>query len=471
MSIHVTRINCLKWLPVMMIFLLLAGCNKESSTTNDQLTEKRFNNPGQGWGNTSPEMVLRWNAAATYVVVNAVPGPPIPPFIESRYYAMVNLAMHDALNNIVPKYETYATTDPAFKGADPNAAVAQAAHDVIVYFFDKLNPPANVSADPVKAYIGNLLSQSLSAIDASAEKAQGITLGKLAAANMIARRATDGVMNTMFPVFPANTPGTYQFTFPFTVPPFQLPPPFVGFYDAPGWGNLTTFGLTNSTQFGVPAPYALSSAAYAADYNEVKRLGCVNCTGANGRSVEQEDIAKFWVESSPYTWNKIAREIISQKNMDAWRVAHLLALLQMTEADAYIACLKAKMTHFFWRPVTAIQRGNSDGNANTAGDPTWEVLVFPTPPVADHPSAHATAGGAGAELIKNYFGTDEFSFSIVTTTNPGKARQFTSLSGAARENSLSRIYVGYHFRKACMDGEALGNKIGDWVAANALKAK
>jgi hypothetical protein len=454
---------------MILLIVVVAGCNKElSDHEGNEFSESRFNNPGQGWGNTSPDMVLTWNDAATYVVTHAPPGPPIPPFIESRYYAMVNLAMHDALNNIVPKYKTYGLKTTDYKGVDPNAAVAQAAHDVIVYFFDKLNPPANMSTDAVKEYIHELLATSLSSVENSEKKTAGIELGKHAAMSIIQKRMNDGWNQAMFPVQEGSTAGAYRFTFPFTIPPFQLPPPFTGFYDSPGWGDLTTFGLNNSVQFSVPPPYAIQSAEYAADYNEIKRLGCAGCTGINGRTAEQEDIARFWVENSPYGWNKVAREVIRQKNMDAWKVARVLALLQMAEADAYITSLKAKMIHFFWRPVTAVHMGDVDGNPNTAGDPNWEVLVFPTPPVADHPSAHATAGGAAAELMKQLFESDHANFSFESGTLPGKPRSFTSFSQAARENSLSRIYVGYHFRKACMDGEELGRKVGDWVANNAL---
>jgi Vanadium chloroperoxidase N-terminal domain/PAP2 superfamily len=463
--------NILK-LAMIMVIVIMAGCNKElRDPAGNEFSESRFNNPGQGWGNTSPEMVLKWNDAATYVVTNAPPGPPIPPFIESRYYAMVNLAMHDALNSIVPKYKTFGLKTKDYKGVDPNAAVAQAAHDVIVYFFDKLNPPANVSTDAVKNYIHQLLETSLNSVENSDDKAKGIELGKNAAMAIIQKRMNDGWDQAMFPIQQGAAPGAYQFTFPFTIPPFQLPPPFTGFYDSPGWGDITTFGTTSSTQFAVPAPYPIQSSQYAADYNEIKRMGCAGCTGVNGRTQDQEDIARFWVENSPYGWNKVAREVISQKNMDAWKVARLLALLQMAEADAYIASLKAKMIHFFWRPVTAVHMGDVDGNPNTTGDPNWEVLVFPTPPVADHPSAHATAGGAGAELLKQVFENDNVSFTFESATLPGKPRSYSSFSQAARENSLSRIYVGYHFRKACTDGEELGRKVGGWIASHSLASE
>ena len=455
--------------------LFITACKKEKSpaTIEDEKAATRFENNGNGWGNASPEMVLRWNQAAVDVVLQtqqAVPNPPIPPFIESRYYAMVNIAMHDALNNIVPKYKTYALQNARDKEANPDVAVAKAAHDVIAFFFGQLNPPAFVTPQPVQDYINNLLAQSLNAIESGESKTKGILLGTEAAQAVIQKRNNDGIANAMFPVTEGTQPGQYRFYFPFTVPPFPIPsPPFSGFYDSPGWGDMTTFALNNSTQFSVPAPYATNSAEYTTDYNEVKRLGCATCTGINGRTVEQENIAKFWVESSAFGWNKIARSIIAQKNLDAWQVARMLALLQMTEADAYIASLKAKMTHYFWRPVSAIHLGNTDGNPNTVGDDNWEVLVFPTPPVADHPSAHATAGGAAAELIKRFFDKDDFSFSLQSTSLPNHTRSFTSLSQAARENSLSRIYVGYHFRKACDDGESLGRSIGGWVAANALK--
>jgi hypothetical protein len=122
-----------------------------------------FDNNGRGLGNISPAMVLRWNDAATYVVARTLqlqPTPRIPPFRESHYYAMVNIAVHDAFNNIVPKYKSYALNS-SDKDADPDAAVAQAAHDVISFFFGKLNPPANVTPQEVQDYIHNLLNQGL----------------------------------------------------------------------------------------------------------------------------------------------------------------------------------------------------------------------------------------------------------------------------------------------------------------------
>jgi len=447
--------------------LIVVSCQKETNNSNSSVNTEpasaaSLNNNGNHFGNISPEMVIRWNDAATYVVVRTLQlqaAPRIPPFRESHYYAMVNLAMHDALNNIVPKYKSYAL-NARDKDADPDAAVAQAAHDVISFFFGKLNPPANNTPQSIQDSIHNLLVKSLNSIPNGEAKTKGIALGSAAAQAIIQNRTNDGSLSATGTITQGINPGEYRST-----PPFAA----TGFYDSPGWGNLKTFGIQNSTQFAVPPPYTLTSAEYTADYNEVKRLGCSTCTGVNGRTQDQENIAKFWVESSAFGWNKVAKEIVEQKNMDTWKTARLFALLQMSVADAYIACLKAKMIHFFWRPYTAILQGDNDGNPNTVADPTWQVLVAPIPPIADHPSAHAAAGGAAAELLKQFFEKDEFDFSFESITLPGNPRSFSSFSQAARENSLSRIYVGYHFRKACMDGENLGNSVGSWIATHSLQ--
>lgn len=436
--------------------------NSDSSVNTEPPSAANLNNNGNHFGNISPEMVIRWNDAATYVVLRTLQlqaAPRIPPFRESHYYAMVNIAMHDALNSIVPKYKNYALNSRD-KDADPDAAVAKAAHDVISFFFGKLNPPANNTPQSIQDSIHNLLVQSLKSIPNGEAKTKGIALGAAAAQAIIQNRTNDGSLSATGTITQGINPGEYRSTPPFTA---------TGFYDSPGWGNVRTFGIQNSTQFTVPPPYTLTSAEYTADYNEVKRLGCSTCTDVNGRTQDQENIAKFWVESSAFGWNKVAKKIVEQKNMDAWKTARLFALLQMSVADAYIACLKAKMIHFFWRPYTAILQGGNDANLNTVADPTWQVLVAPIPPIADHPSAHAAAGGAAAVLLKQFFEKDNFDFSFESSSLPAIPRGFSSFSQAARENSLSRIYVGYHFRKACMDGETLGNSVGSWIAAHSLQ--
>jgi hypothetical protein len=454
--------------------LLTMSCQKQHDMSKGDKSDgsQKFSNKGNGNGNLSPFMVLQWNKAAIDVVrqtAQIMPDPPIPPFAESRFYAMVNIAMHDALNNIVPKYQRYALINARDKDADPDAAVAQAAHDVIVAFYGHLNAPAFVTPQPVKDNVASLLELSLADIPNGIAKTKGIALGHSAAQAILAKRSNDGIANAMFPVVQGNAPGQYRFTFPFSGPPFNSPP-FSGLYDSPGWGNLTPFGITSGSQFRPGPPYAVTSAEYTMDFNEVKSLGRYNSAT---RSADQTEIAKFWAESSPQAWNRIATNIISEKNMNAWKVARLLALLQMSEADAYIASFDSKLHYFYWRPVTAIHLAGTDGNPNTAEDGNWEVVgwnpagppdmrYWPTPPVPDYTSAHATAGGAGAEVMKNFFETDNIHFSSASTSFPS-TRSYSSLSQAARENSLSRIYIGYHFRKAVTEGELQGRSVGKWI--------
>jgi len=458
--------NTRLWILLSMT-LFLFSCKKEKTIADAKTNEEiagsaRFDSKGKRYGNVSPQEVLIWNDAASYVVRRTLqlqPTPRIPPFRESHYYAMVNIAVHDALNNIVPKYKSYALS-ARDKDADPGAAVAQAAHNVITYFFGKLNPPANVTPQEVQDYIHNLLNQALSSIPDGEAKTKGIALGTAAAQAIISNRTDDGSAVAVFPITQGTLPGEYRST-----PPFEAS----GFYDSPGWGNVKPFAIQSSTQFPVPGPYAVNSPEYTDDYNEVKSMGCNTCTGAGGRTQDQENIARFWVESSALGWNKIAKSIIADKNMDAWKTARLFALLQMSVADAYISSLKYKMIYFFWRPYTAIHLGDNDGNPNTVGNTSWQVLVAPIPPITDYPSAHATAGGAAADLMEHFFGKDNIDFSFESSSLAGNPRSYSSLSDAARENSLSRIYVGYHFRKACFDGETLGNNVGAWVATHVLQ--
>ena len=421
-------------LGVALLFMALASCQKRSAKNIEY---------------TSPVAVLAWNDIATQAFIHFPHQPAPPPMIESRIFAMVNVAMHDALNNIKPKYKTYALTS-LDRDADPEAAVAQAAYDILI-----------TEAPWYKDKYDSLLALSLTPVGDGDVKVRGIALGHAAATSVTNKRANDGSASSQYQYVPGNLPGHYQFTAPFDGPPFN------GFYAIPGWGKVKPFGLTSGSQFRPEAPYAINSNEYAADFNEIKSLGNANSID---RTADQTHLALFWAEDSPIGWNRIARNIVNKQggNIDAWKAARLFALLQMAEADAYIGSCEAKVYYNYWRPVTAIHNAVNDGNINTSSDTSWQVLLFPTPPVADYPSAHATAGGAGAAVISAFFGTDYINFTTTSTTNTG-TRSFSSLSQAAMENALSRIYIGYHFRNACMKGKTMGYQIGNYIFKNYLQ--
>ena len=441
---------------LLMLSVLLHACKK--GMRSDQQGSNLFSAPSGlnhqdvNFNHVSANMVLIWNNAATVAVAQMAQftgSGPLPPMPESRIYAMVNVAMHDALNTIDPEYKRYALTDPVKKSASPDAAVAQAAHDVIV----GLLPPQTGYADA-------LLVNSLSTVSNGNEKTEGINIGKAAALAMLAKRLNDGVATCQFSLPQGTLPGEYRSTAPFDGPPFN------GFMAVPGWGNIIPFSLLSGDAFRPEPPYPVNSQMYTTDYNEVKSLGKSNSIF---RTPDQTQIALFWRENAPRGWNRIARNLSIQHNFNAWETARLLALLQMAEADANIAALNAKYHFMYWRPITAIHLGGSDDNNDTQGDPTWEVLAPPTPPVSDYPSNHAVNGGAAAELIEEYFHHDRISFSASSSSLPNITRSFNSLSEAEHENSLSRIYIGYHFRHAVEAGEKQGEKIGLYVYNHALQ--
>jgi hypothetical protein len=417
----------------------------------------------------SGDAVIVWNAHAGVAATKACIAPLADPFHESRLYAMMHIAIHDALNAINRRFRPYTFDQPAQPGASPEAAVAAAARDVLVPLLGQLprELASQACSDAGVASIEAAYSAALAALPDAPAKAQGIAVGQAAAAAILALRATDGAgapfQNTSCPQ--AAPPGTYQCT-----PGF----PFIAFE---AWAKVTPFVLQDSAQFRPGPPYAVTDKAYTADYNEVKALGGDGSTTPSARTADQTEIALVWWESSPLKWNRITRVVAVPRGLTLWEHAQLFALLNMALADGYIAMADAKNHYHFWLPVTAIQQGETDGNPDSTGDPTWTPLR-PTPPNADYPSGHSIEGGAAAEVLKQFFGTDQISFQDCSMTLPeGRTcndpspirRSYTSFSQAADENAYSRILIGFHFRKAIDAGTAYGRNIGERAATRYLQ--
>lgn len=412
--------------------------------------------------------VVNWNVTATSAAVACGLTPNGNPLAESRLYAMVHIAIHDALNAIAPRFRSY-TGQPAptrdSRSASPEAAVAAAAFGVL--------SPALPCAS---AQLQNAYDQALAALPDGPAEAAGIHAGRAAAEAIQTDRSTDGsaelpLIVTDFPQ--GSQPGQYRFT------------PGQTFAFQPGWGTVRPFALSSAGQFTPSGPYAVTSPAYARDLNEVKSLGGDDATGSR-RTPDQTEIALYWVNSSPLQWNSIARTVLAGhgKRMDMWDTARLFGLLNMALADGYIASFYTKYldpdTRLFWRPVTAIQEADTDGNRATSADPDWAPLRG-TPPIPDYESAHAVEGGSAASVLTAFFG-DRVRFAACSVSYPesanacagtggtaGVVRSFGSLSQAAAENAVSRIYVGFHFRKAAQDGNRHGYRIGNWTVSTVLR--
>ena len=379
----------------------------------------------------SVDEVVRWNQVATDATVAAK----INPLAESRIFAILHAAIHDAVNAIEPRYEPYQPrTSPAPAGASVEAAIAGAAHATLV----ALLPDSKATFDAA-------LEETLRAIADDSRRGSGLEVGRTAATAILTARENDGANRTV-EYTPGTKPGDYCPT-----PPDFKPAALVQ------WASMTPFVLKSADQFRCPDPPAVNSPRALADLEEVKAIG-----GSKSavRTPEQSEIARYWYESSPQGWNRIAREVLAARQFDVWENARLFALLNLAMADGYIGGFDTKYHCNYWRPVTAIRAG---------GDSEW-LSYLPTPPVPDYPSTHTVEGAAAAAVMARFFNTDFISFSMTSGGEyPGITRKFWSFSEAARENGASRVLCGIHFSTAVNAGYVQGERIGEWAYENALR--
>ena len=440
----------------LAVIVAMISCESDIQEPDPEFVDLKSANNGmiKSYDNT---VVLEWNEALSLAVDNKMPPAP-----EARIYAMVTLAVHDALNNVVPRYETYALDNRWVSAKEiskkniysiADAAVAQAAHDVLVV----LSPGSAANAN-------SLLTETLAQIEESEFKARGIQIGKDAAQAVLADRQSDPPLR--FQTYPQGTePGQYKSFLPYAVanPPVW---PANSAY-APDMGSFRPFGIETSDQFRAKPPYALNSPEYTADFNEVKSLGSNTSTE---RTQEQADMGVFFLDNVSNSTNRIARIMAVQESLDGWETARLLALTHMAQFDACLSSFEGKYHYNRWRPITAIRFGNDDGNDDTAGDPAWIILqaARATPPTPTYPSTHSEMGGAGAEIFRLFFKKDNKPFTIGSYSMPGAERSFAGFSQFATECATSRIYIGYHFRSDIVEGEKMGRELGKYVFENNL---
>ena len=257
---------------------------------------------------------------------------------------MTHAAIHDALNAIDRRYRPYALDVHADPNASPEAAVAAAAHDVLVHELPTIRQPLVEAA----------YTDSLAGIPDGAAKDAGIAIGQAAAAAIIALRTSDGSQAPM-PYTPGSGPGVWIPT-----PPDFLPAGF------PGWGKVTPFALRSGAQFRLKPPeyFDLTSQAYTADYEEVKSIGKANSLYTDCRPEPDRQV----LVPALYRDGIASPRIVSAQHdldLDLWENARLFALVNFALADGNIAHFDTKYFYNFWRPVTAIRAGDTDGNDDT----------------------------------------------------------------------------------------------------------
>lgn len=407
-------------------------------------------------GGASADVVTDWNRV--YLdTIRATGGPPCP---ITRAGAMMHVAIYEAINSVDRTHEPYRTFLAAPPYASREAAAAQAAHDVLVRLY-----PAR------RALYDAALATSLSRVPPGAARAAGIGLGRLSAATILADRADDGTQPE--PFYPlGGVPGQWQPTWPdYTAVPSN-----------PGWGASTPWTMISGDQFRPRGPLhardvtgLLRSRGYAEQVNEVRLLGARR---SPVRTAGQTATAFFWANDVDGTYkppgqlNAISLAVSAQRRLTLSENARMFALINLAVADAGLVAWDAKyrMDIDLWRPVTAIRLAGEDGNRHTEADPAWEPLGPFTPAFPSYVSGHATFAAAHAVVMADLFG-DETTFTV-GTDDPnyvGPPRTYRRFSDAARENALSRLYLGVHFRFDVVDGAIAGAALGRFVAAEMLR--
>jgi hypothetical protein len=388
------------------------------------------------------DVVLTWNTAALDAIRSASTSPPA----ASRALAILHTAMFDAVNGIERSYRPYLVPTLAPFGASPTAAANAAAYRVLSVLF------------PTQARDFTVRYLELTRGDRDSLRDRlGRLWGFIVAGWILESREDDGSEAVVAP--PLNTgPGAWVPT-----------PPAFAPYALPHWGLVEPFAVESGSIFRPDGPPALSSAEWAADFNEVKALGAA--VGST-RTEEQSLIGLFWAdgagtETPPGHWNSIAQSVVETYELSLLETARLFALLNVAMADAAICAWDAKYAFSFWRPVTAIREADTDGNPATVPDPEWSSFIT-TPPFPDYVSGHSTFSGAAATVLAGFFGTDEVPFTAFSDALPSAMRTFNSFSEAAGEAALSRLYGGIHYRAANEDGLRLGVDIGNWTIENVM---
>jgi len=405
--------------------------------------------------------VTDWNLTAVNTLTT-LPGPAggAPPASQISM-GMVQGAVYDAVNAITPKHHRPYLLKRRFAAtASKDAAVATAAYMVLSNIVSTV--PASIAFPTRASVLESLASQyaaSLSAIPDSPSKTQGVAAGNAAAAAMIAAREGDGRFGPSQWV-PNSAPGHWQpLVNPATGQPILDPTPWVG--------GVKPFLMQSSSQFRTAGPLALGSAAYAAEFNEVKALGSINSAV---RTATQTYIARWWQSTPVASWNAVARDLIGQEEVNIADSARLLAMANLSAADAGINCWNDKYYWDFWRPWNAIPRAAEDGNPATTAEAGWTALI--TAPYPEHPSGHLCNDGAHVGVLRMFFGdVIEGGYQITSAStflapSDPKTRTFGSFSQALAELIEARIWAGLHYRTADVQAEQLGRNVANYMAAN-----
>ncbi|WP_417736956.1 dockerin type I domain-containing protein [Rosistilla oblonga] len=448
--------------------------NSVDQPTDETTPEEEEDEESTPTTDESGDVVLQWNDLFGELLADSVENQ--NPGYASRSMAMLNLAIYDAvaIGENGSDAETFYEYDLSVATDDITTEVAasQAAYTVL----SSLYPDQQATLDV-------FLETSLAGYENDANFSDSLTLGTEIGNQILANRADDG-SDTVVDYTYSDAVGSFQ------ADPLNPDVPVWG----PAWGEVDTFAIDSTDAFLPESTPALTSEEYAASYNEVQELGAFDNTT---RTAEQTEIGIFWAYDreglgTPLAiYNDVLLTVAAQEGNTLEENAALFAQASVAMADAAIVAWDTKFTEEFWRPVTAIQSGDLDGNALTAGDPDWTALGAPdggddeigfTPQFPTYISGHATFGGALFGTLQEFYGTDDIAFELtseeleILLEDPelqeaygldldDATRSFSSFSEAMAENGRSRVYLGIHFDFDDLVGQDVGQAVAASVAS------
>jgi hypothetical protein len=381
-----------------------------------------------------PAVINEWNAILVDTVVAAGKAN-AEGFI---WFGFVQAAVYNAVVGITRRFELYKWDEHGPKGASPQAAAAAAANRVLLNYF------GNVAG--VQTRLATAYAASLGGIRPGPAKEQGILYGERAANHFIALRQNDGRNADLLFTTPV-APGVWRPT----------PTGFAPFF-APWLSQMKPLMIRSARQFRSPGPLSMTSAAYAAEFNEVKALGGNGTTTLTQRTDAQTLTAHYLISITQGPLQAALRDLATRRGMDISERARLFAAVDMSVADAVCVSWDSKFHYGFWRPITAIQLADQDGNPDTAPDPAWTPLLV-SPPYPDHTSGLCSVIGAATRALTRVLRTNRIDLTIASSV----ASRYYEFAAPLRADGVdARVWSGIHFRTAEEAGLAAGTKVADW---------
>jgi hypothetical protein len=380
-----------------------------------------------------PTVITDWNAIAVATLSADTTKQPVEDIL---YTAFVQAAVYNAVVGIEGRYAPYRFHARAPRGASAQAAAVAAAHEILVTYV----PSAQATLDADYA-------ASLAKLPDGPAKTRGIAFGTQAADSLIRLRADDGRNAPILFTRPP-APGVWRPT-----PPALLP------MSAPWLGFVTPLLVRSATQFAPPGPPALTSTRYTRDFNEVKALGSLNSTQ---RTAAQTSTATFFSGSALVQYNAGLRDQVTVRHLDIVDAARMFAAVDMSVADAEITVWHAKYVYGFWRPITAINLADTDGNPDTAPDPSW-VPLFNTPNYPEYPSGYNAFNSTVVHGLQNVFQTRHLQLTLISTSAPRVVRHYDSGRVLLQDVVNARVWNGFHFRTSDIASRNLGGQLAAWT--------